>query len=164
MNHKQYNYLFLDIDGVLNATDYMRHPDHLMIVLKGHGRSKVYFKELVDNLNEVFKECPDVKIVLSSTWRLSFDQDELQDLMDEMGIKTKCIGKTTHDYDRYRGNQIKQWLIDHDAIESNYVIVDDDSDMLDEQLDRFVHVNSQQGLTIDHAKQIIEIFKGKENG
>lgn len=57
----------------------------------------------------------------------------------------------------YRGVEIKQYLDEHQEIE-NYVILDDDSDMLLSQKDHFIKTDSESGISEEDVKRAIEIL------
>jgi hypothetical protein len=54
-----------------------------------------------------------------------------------------------------RGDEIKAWLSEHPEVDK-YAILDDDSDMLDEQLPNFFKTTFQDGLTDDIAEKVTE--------
>ena len=62
-------YLFLDIDGVLNTTSYSNYLiDHNEDEVDEDGA--IFDPEAVANLAYIVEKVPDVKIIISSTWRL----------------------------------------------------------------------------------------------
>ena len=125
--------IFLDIDGVLNVC---------------YGEYDKYGQEFhplfVDNLRLII-EATGAKIVISSSWRMSGLQT-MKDMWKYRNLPGEIIditpdgwvlykkGLVPQDYDR--GHEIKYWL-EHNEVE-NYVIIDDDTDMLPEQLNNFV--------------------------
>ena len=61
-------YLFLDIDGVLNTTRYGFYlEDNNMVDEDEEGA--LFDPEAVKNLASIIENVPDVKIIISSTWR-----------------------------------------------------------------------------------------------
>lgn len=90
------------------------------------------------------------EIILSSTWRLSPKHIEVLEKFTGLKIKDKTPRLNT-----IRGEEIKQYLDEHEEITS-YVILDDDSDMLEEQKSHFVEVNAKTGLTMT---EIVECEK-----
>jgi hypothetical protein len=56
-----------------------------------------------------------------------------------------------------RGEEIEDYLNKHTEVE-NYCIIDDDSDMLEEQLSHFLRTNYHEGLTKDHIVLIKNIL------
>lgn len=162
--------IFLDIDGVLATPEYLKdglwglHPEKQKL------------------LGEILSQT-DAQIVLSSSWRLP----NLYDTKKHMEAKgflfsDKMIGVTirAHQWiDRDskihlsipRGVEIKQWIdtnIHSDngknwerkqsGKDFNYVILDDDCDMLLEQANNFVHINREIGLTEEDVNKAIQIL------
>ncbi len=99
------------------------------------------------------------EILLSSTWRNDvYALRRLKRVLGYRGIKIKDVTVNLHrgeDGKRfYRGHEIQEYLDRHPEIET-YVIVDDDSDMLDSQLRNFVQTDGEIGLTNTLAYRII---------
>lgn len=124
--------LFLDVDGVLNSrnsTDFRNNlwpVDNYMVFLVG--------KIQLDT---------DCAIVISSSWR---HHPEGMRLMREKFLnvidKTPSLG--------VRGDEIQAWLDAHPDV-TTYAILDDDSDMTDEQLPNFFQTTFDDGLTEEIA-------------
>lgn len=153
--------IFLDIDGVLNV--YCESRDEYGCVFHDH---------LVDNLRWVIDQTG-AKIVISSTWRLSGEK-AIMDMWDFRNLPGEVIGITPNlTYGRGfsdhtpRGVEIQQWLDEHPDV-TNYVILDDDSDMLEHQMKNFICTFDNQdhpdsvdigyGLTKICAEKAIEIL------
>ena len=110
-------YIFLDVDGVLNRQSDWKRPFSLN-------------DECCDWFNTLIKDLPNVKIVLSSTWRNGISRDgsraaHIDDLMDRLkaaGIET--IDKTATSPDGFRNKEIDFYLRRHPA--DSYVILDDE--------------------------------------
>lgn len=152
--------IFLDIDGVFNSQEW--YTERMDV-----GRSYDYpldefSPELVRNFNEVIEKTK-AKIVVSSTWRIGRSLPELRDLFRFVGIKGEVIGKTSSNEFRggrenfVRGMEIKQW-IDEQREEVDYIIIDDDNDMLPEQQSRFIKTSWSRGLEYHLVKQAIELL------
>lgn len=164
--------LFLDIDGVLNShqsmTFWYKHRDMNKWQNELYGEWKGTLAQYLaldfdpialSNLEELLKRVPDLKIVVSSTWRLGRSIDELREIfLPFRTISRAIISKTGRDYDRIRGNEIQEWLDKHPEIEK-YAIVDDDSDMLDSQKPYFVQTNNYNGLQFTDMLKLAEILK-----
>lgn len=127
------NVIFLDIDGVLNSMRSMK------------------FMEMVDmecarNLRRIVSHT-NADIVISSTWRLGNSTHNLREIFYPWGLY-RVIGKTCSNHpDRksVRGDEIKAWI---DAFGcKNYLILDDDTDMLPEQKEHFINTDAYHGLT-----------------
>ncbi|KKL95678.1 hypothetical protein LCGC14_1852100, partial [marine sediment metagenome] len=71
------------------------------------------------------------------------------------------IGKTPRSGDlglgKVRGDEIAAWL-DENPEYDDYIILDDDRDMLDSQMDRFIYCDSKVGLSYENWEQIREIW------
>lgn len=152
--------IFLDIDGVLNswATLYKITTEKL---------------QLLNNLIEL----TGAKIVISSSWRIgSEDVNDFLDknfsnkytsrldnpnqkLIDNIFYKN-TIG-LTDTFGPSRGDEIKRWLDNHSDDVESYVIFDDDTDMLDEQLEHLVQTDTYYGLTDREVHLACLILKNK---
>lgn len=89
-------------------------------------------------------------LVISSSWRYTNDIQKTVDKLEEIKgfhpLIPYIIGQTSRKGNT-RGEQIKDF-VDEFGIQ-HYVIVDDDTDMRDDQLDHFVFVDSYYGLILD---------------
>lgn len=186
--------IFLDIDGVLNCqTGYVN--GYCKYVGKNGIRYQAFYPPSKSLLNKLIEET-DAKIVISSTWRHS-GLDYMRKVWDGEGMSGEIIDITPNlrgSIEQYRsiprGIEIDTWLenrnfshifwseekqldyIKESGIE-NYIIIDDDSDMLYNQKDHFVHVlpspRNMDGFKEKHylkgleilSKNIIELHKDK---
>lgn len=137
--------IFLDIDGVLVTARSQ------WAFGRGGGILKEFDRVAVGLLNNLIKINPDTKLVISSTWRLGSTIEELQTLVTEQGIEGTVVGKTPRFTDEDRGVEIKHWLDNHPSLGiTNYLILDDDYDMLPEQTPHFSPIDdSGVGLDMD---------------
>lgn len=143
--------IFLDIDGVLNTRrGWSNRP-------KGwrYGLDRELYGKVVEIFEDFLVENPDVKIVLSSTWRRMPNWKSR--LKKESLIIYNRIIDVTPILDKDRGLEIKDWMDRHPEV-TKYAIIDDDSDMLDEQLPFFVHTTFKLGLTKAHIKHLEELL------
>lgn len=137
--------IFLDIDGVLN------NESHIVKLVELLGNEQ--YLQLLKDIQEIpfdYRSCKllqelinetNAEIILSSTWRISPKLIEAIEKYAEIKIKDKTPRLNT-----IRGEEIKSYLDSHKEI-TNYVILDDDSDMLKEQWGNFVKVNNKLGFT-----------------
>lgn len=154
--------IFLDFDGVLNnQLWYVRN--------NGHRGQDDLDSESIGFLNNLIA-ATDAKVVVTSTWRLGRSVEELQTILDRNGFKGEVIDKTKdmregeNSHSILRGNEILCWIKDNPTIigcgyweYDDYVIFDDDTDMLYCQKDNFIEINPYCGLTpncVHRAKQI----------
>jgi len=155
--------IFLDIDGVLN------------VIPKSHDDfGGTFHEDFVENLRQIIDETG-AKIVISSSWRFS-GLEWMQKMWQFRNLPGDVIDVTTafadkklnlNYWDVVRGHEIKVWLDAHTDIE-NYVILDDDLDMLDEQMNNYVQCSDNKdhpdcidlgyGLTKICAEKTIEIL------
>lgn len=181
--------IFLDIDGVLNAShNYVKNWKSQKDWLEFSKKHQAEAEELgitmafhmpiqysIGWLNELIEETG-AKVVISSTWR-GRGAAYMQKVLDFEGVVCDVIDETIYnhkqiyedrvplydhfsDYDVLRGEQIKLWLSQHPEVKK-YVILDDDSDMLLEQEDNFVHVDNEYGFTRHDFIEALSILEGK---
>ena len=171
--------LFLDIDGVLNSENWFAYRIYcvknnmvniLMNFVDTDDRNIKHKLTTLDdraiaNLNRIVEETG-CKVVLSSSWRSSIESENIftQNLLKLKGFKYEFYDVTPRlwfsDFSIRRGEEIKFWLdkeSEKHEIES-FVILDDDSDMLPEQMNNFIHVDGQVGLTDRDVLTAIEIL------
>lgn len=151
--------IFLDIDGVLASMDYLR-VCHMLKEKNPDKYGYAFDIRCVKNLEYILKKCPDVKIVISSSWK-TMGYENILKMWKLRNLPGNVIG-TTPDLLRTakpssRGDEIKEWLSSVDDVKS-YVIIDDDSDMLKEQLDNFIQTDSEFGLTLKDSIKAIKIL------
>lgn len=143
--------IFLDIDGVLAPAG------------KSLPRNTLD-KDLVQNLNELLQETG-AKVVISSTWRKTLDIAELEAIFKAHGFTGEIIGTTPilKEYYTVRGNEIYKWMKDRNIPTSdytNYLIIDDDSDMLFWQRNHFLNVDGFVGLNKSRCYIAKRMLKG----
>ena len=155
-------FIFLDIDGVLNSELFYseksqneRYND-LVSVFPKHiawGLCNIDPKA-VKRLNRLVN-ATDAKIVVSSSWRTDSD---LGKIFEAAGINGRVYGTTPLSEKRHRGLEIQKWL-NMQTEPYNYVILDDDSDMLDKQLPYFIQTDWMKwGLSDEDVEQAIHIL------
>ena len=106
----------------------------------------------VKRLNRI-TDATKAKIVVSSTWR---SDSNLQEVFTLVGIKEPIYDVTPYMRSRHRGSEIQEWL-DKQTEPYRYVILDDDSDMLDCQLPYFIQTD-WWGLSDEDVEQAIHIL------
>lgn len=139
--------LFLDIDGVLNSTK--------TCVAFGGYPMELHHIEAFDKaairLIQRLCDSAGVQVVLSSAWRLSHDFKDVGKALDLPIIDRtpSLLGP--------RGLEINAWLSNHPEVEA-FAIIDDDSDMLPDQLPRFVQTNNREGMTWGDFEKLCSLF------
>lgn len=117
--------------------------------------AKLKWKWLSEFCNE-----HDYKICISSVWKNHFNQKEdWNTALMRLGFKDGIFVGITRDRWTLRGTEIKEWVTYYNEVE-NYVILDDDSDMLPEQLATcYFQVDPYYGLTPNHLYRINLYFE-----
>ena len=159
--------VFFDIDGVVNHELYYRSDVYAERRAKDQGEDYHYIKNIDPKSIEILNEIHDWNFVLSSTWRRNRGLNKTQQALEANGFKGTLIDSTPVLGDRFtvRGNEIYAWLQMHISTASNYknyIILDDDSDMLLWQAPHFECVDGYCGLTpnnIYRAKRALGIYK-----
>lgn len=160
--------IFLDIDGVLNNDAHWKRI---------RGKRKYYThisQKLLDKLLLII-EATGAKLVISSSWRdyqLNYTIEDFETCKSKNELKQlikHIVGITPRSHERHRGKEIKWFienqdeclhykLVDEKLDIEDYVIIDDDADMLDEQKPHFFQTKYWKGLTMWEVKRIIKYF------
>ena len=155
--------IFLDIDGVLNSEDLAQR--------RVEERKKEYNAGLYTFIDEkavkiVTDICEkyNVGLVISSSWRSTTVEQTKRDFSDPcyallhpiIPYICGCTPKLGFSIDR--GFEIEKYLMDNPDIKE-YVILDDDSDMLECQENNFIQTSWLHGLTEEHVPEIKRILK-----
>lgn len=154
------NYLFLDIDGVLNNKTYL-----LKQVKKRKRQNQpqkfysVIDKHAVKLLAKAYKKHR-IKIILSSSWRFGWDINckhitELKNIFKKYNINVS--GFISFDRALTRGEQIQLYIDTFLAADDRYVVLDDDSLEIDNQ-ECFIKTDFNYGLQKEHLKRIKDIL------
>jgi len=178
--------IFLDIDGVLNSElmyeihqgisilrkKKIKVPKEFLKFGKPAGKKHPYSEidtYSIGLLNNLIKQAR-CKVVISSVWKkYPIGGHSVKDTLYKSGLlKGSIIGVTPNlGKGTVRGNEIRQWMIENDKLIGcyssdyrNYVILDDDSDMLLWQQSNYIHVDGWCGLTVNNtykAKYILNM-------
>ena len=172
--------LFLDIDGVLNSENWFGYRlyciknnmfNEVINFVNTNDERIKYKLSMIDdraiaNLNRIIEETG-CKVVLSSSWRSCVEAENTltEYLLKLKGFKYEFYDVTPRlwfsDFSTTRGEEIKFWLdkeSEKNEIESFVILDDDYSDMLPEQMNNFIHVDGQVGLTDKDVFTAIEIL------
>lgn len=153
-------FIFLDIDGVMNSnlfyserTQDKRYDEWIKDQHIAWGACNID-PRAVKRLNRI-TDATKAKIVVSSTWR---SDSNLQEVFTLVGIKEPIYDVTPYMRSGHRGSEIQEWL-DKQTEPYRYVILDDDSDMLDCQLPYFIQTDwLKWGLSDEDVEQAIHIL------
>lgn len=140
--------IFLDFDGVITTLESRWNIDSEKCKL---------VKRICDETG--------AKIVISSSWRKSnleytmkqFSKESflLYDYVIDVTKRLSISGSASITIPR--GVEILEYIESHDSI-TNYVILDDDTDMLLWQRNHFVHTNTYEGINEKNVEQAIKIL------
>lgn len=144
------NIIFLDVDGVLV------NPETCIAEDDKEGYS--YFDPISAHLVRRLCEENNCRIVISSSWRKLFDAESMKAIL---GAVCPRLGNYMYTDDRWctvslngvpydqfgRGKEIKQWIDKYSSQFSNFVIIDDDSDM-EPFMDNLVRTDAYQGFRL----------------
>lgn len=111
----------------------------------------------------------DTKICISSVWKHHFGKEDYvstpekwEDALQLLGFKPGTFVGITGARKTLRGLEIQEWLDKHTEV-IDYAILDDDSDMTEEQFAKFHHCDPWFGLTPNHLYRINRQFENKSN-
>lgn len=151
--------IFLDIDGVLNSGAYIKRLDG-------------DFDQPINQIDPVavvrlnhLTDTTGAKIVVSSTWRLSFlgqcaePLKSLQGCLRTYGITGSVIDMTPNKANcvrNRRGKEIQAWMDENPGVEK-FIIIDDDSDM-GRLRTHLILTKFEDGIQDIHVDRIIEIL------
>lgn len=168
-------YLFLDIDGVLNTIRYSNYLiDHDEDETDEDGA--LFDPEAVENLAMIIKNIPDVKIIISSTWRFK-GWDWMNRLWGKRQLPGQIYSFTPGlEFTRFvdvihqrysesvypygtRGLEIGEWLrlyAPKNSMQYKYVILDDCDDFPSFYQEHVVLTDPMLGITKEVVVKVIE--------
>lgn len=171
--------IFLDIDGVLfyNPMDGRVHKraaerlqgknvpkpypaiefDRAAVDLFDEASLHYLDKLIADIIQQTQQE---VGIVLSSSWRIGYSLEELQDLFKQHAFSKYLIDKTPEFFGKSRGDEIAQWLKEnkeqHNVV--GFVILDDDDSGLSKNFpEAFVKFDYRRLFKAEEHQQALDV-------
>ena len=154
-------YIFLDFDGVMNT-----ERSYKAFVAAGEpwrdNYGHFFDSEAVENLRHIV-EATAADIVITSTWKYKgLDaMHTLWTLREMPGILLGVTPEASIDDYCTRGMEILKWLSQNGHDESDnfrYVILDDSSFFLPEQMPHLIKTSSSVGLTQEDAEKAIALL------
>ena len=145
--------IFLDIDYCLNSKEFYKNRCNNKLIKELPYPLDEFDPFCVKLINDILDETK-AKLVLYSDWRFT---NNIETIFDNVGFKHKIYDITPYGMGKCRGYEIKEWLDKHTNI-TNYVIIDDDSDMLKEQKKHFIRTSELTGLTSKLTEKAIKIL------
>ena len=138
------NILFTDFDGVITTYKSGWHIE----------------PEKVKHIEEILEKT-NAKIVVTSSWKIGCKDVEMfinKYFQNTDSLFAKSIIDITDSMGQSRGDEIQDWLNAHKDEVEEYVILDDDCDMLTEQLFHFIQTDTYEGITEREVKMAIQLF------
>lgn len=166
--------IFLDIDGVLNTERW--HCQTASNELQDRYGYK-FDPVAVTNLSKIIEETG-ADIVISSSWKF-MGLSKMRKMWKDRKLPGNVIGITPNtvsdkfllnvdldnmDIMAIRGQEVKEWLMLNKNEITNYVILDDMNDILQEQESHFVWIDPEVGITSGNAVQAIFILNHTMHG
>jgi len=169
----------LDIDGVLNSTDWIRRrPSRsewastmgISPEMHAHDLEKwalrAFDPDAVQLLSDAVTKS-NARVVISSSWRTAWPLTKLQRMLRYHGFEHQLLGATPDGAELRaagglfetvsRGEEISTWLaMLPDGMRVRWVVLDDDDVPGHEHC--LVKVDPEWGLQEDHHKEIINLF------
>lgn len=152
--------LFLDIDGVLNDTAWLRytatHCSGKSLEDSGYW-SYMVNPASVQLLNLLLDETG-AAVVVSSSWRRSISLETLRHILTSRGLKHKVLDVLPLEDDlnvEFRGEVIQKWLDKHPEV-THHVCLDDD---IDEFMTSYVKTSAYEGgFTLVKYQEALKLF------
>ena len=163
--------LFLDFDGPLLPArmHYQEFNSTIMFDPEASWQDdhkkklKIRFDPVIMNVINGWVSQTDAKVVISSNWTKYATFQQICQILEVNGFKhTKSIHeswKTTKLKSWSRADEIANWLFNHSGTYSNYLIIDDDNSVLNDD-----RIRKDKVLLIDfyNGLQWNQIFEGCE--
>lgn len=141
-------YIFLDVDGVLNNTSTFRLNKKTIYSLS--YENLVAYQHLIDKLKTKY----DVKVILSSTWRMYKEGLNKISKLSKRYSGLILYGKTPNGID-YREVEIKDFCDSHNINYDDILIIDDE--LIDNELKkRHLRTNCHDGLRFSDVMNWLE--------
>lgn len=148
--------IFLDMDGVMNSDrDFLPLGYHKTGQISTHPVGLFH----VQCLRHIIEETG-AKIVISSTWRHTFNEAQFEAIFKVFGCRAEVIGMTPIT-NKHRGAQIDQWIQENNFT-GKFVILDDDTDM-DPHMSKLVKTRTSEGLNLAQCEEVIKRLGRKDD-
>lgn len=155
-------YVFLDIDGVLNSENYLEkcYRKHHKPMSMNHVPFDPKCLNNLMILVQTIEKHYQVKIILSSTWRLhSIDYEIVDARLAEYGL---CLSDKTPVINQERGKEIQSYLKESKQKCNNFIILDDENfDILDYFPQNLIKTDFKTGFTKKCLKQCLKLLNIK---
>ena len=148
--------IFLDIDGVLNVSNYQYNQFKQNLKYRDKN-GYIFDPECVLRLNEI-TDLTGAKIVISSSWR-SLGINKLREVFKDRGITGEIIDctpiGTIDNLYLCRGEEIEDWIIKN-GYPDKVAVLDDQSLGQNYNWKYFFKTNAKTGITEEIKNRVIE--------
>lgn len=158
--------LFLDFDGVLNNVGWFLTKETIDMFLQPNE----VFKANMDPANlriisYILKELPELKIIISSSWRIHYSIEEIKAAFVNLGhpdIAERVIDRTPKKFSSERCHEVLMSVSDYQLSETpgtnQWATLDDRGIFYSEFREREFQTDKDVGVTIVDAFKIIKFF------
>lgn len=158
--------LFLDFDGVLNNKDwYVKQAAAMKRKGQRHALDNPYNPvddldpENLRQLAEIARRVPDMKVVVSSSWRRGRTMAELREYLRPAFEPERVVGATGSHESRLRHVEITNWLETNcSPRDTIFLALDDDTFDMTPLGENFLHVHADRGLLPQHVEHVVRHF------
>lgn len=153
-----FKYLFLDCDGVLNSKAYNKTYTPVTYIADLDNLDP----KAINNLNSICEKIPNLRIVISSSWRQKHSLDVLRKAFTKKGFKySNIVVDITEDSGnkKTRGEEILSYVRSTQLY--NYVVLDDEVSVKKLHPNNSVITKMENGLTESHVTLILEVLRDK---
>ncbi len=140
-------YIFLDFDGVLKPLTQGNTPN-------------VFNRDCLDAFENVVRRYDNIKIVISSTWKLVYSLKKIRQLFSE-DIQPLVVGMTPETtgqiipYERHK--EVLSYLCTHNDEDAKWVAIDDDPEHFPE-ICPVIITNPDEGFNESIALKLIDMI------
>lgn len=156
-SNKPVLYIFLDCDGVLNNVHTFEEQDNANISMDDPWLDiDSQCLDCLSTLEKLLLKTFDVRIILSSTWRmLPKRKESLDQIFQEQGLLP--ISDCTNDSHAFRSLEIQEYMTTHNIQKENVLIIDDEG--VDNLNDRLVKTDFfKKGLDPEAIQRCLELL------
>lgn len=148
-------YLFLDCDGVVNSKHHLKTYTLKTFIADLDSIDP----KAVMVLNEIVKKYPNLRIIISSSWRQHHSLDDIRLAFERKGFlfSHQIVDITERSGNKKsRGEEISTYIKENNI--SKYLILDDEVKVKNSHPNNTVTTTMEKGLTMNHLKLVEEVL------
>lgn len=127
--------IFLDIDGVMTTSVYVKHSVNVLMRVNGftYEEAKYHTKDkfgeifdpiAVDSLDKIIKST-NAKLVITSSWKKGKTLDFFKEMWKERNLPGEILDMTDNTIYDNRRDEIDGYLYNHTSDIESYLVIDD---------------------------------------